>query len=121
MYVGCDRLVAANIYKVSVEYNGSLTMDRQLAKCNDPYNKNPYWDLYKNENTSAKDVFRLTGKAIWNITDHLKLQGTIGTDMNFLDFQDYIARTTPGKLAGQLSQQRPSTPIPSPIPRPTRL
>ena len=71
---------------------------------NDQYNKNPYWDLYKNENTSAKDVFRLTAKAIWNITDHLKLQGTIGTDMNFMSFQDYIAKTTPGKLAGQLQE-----------------
>lgn len=73
---------------------------------NDQYNKNPYWDLYKNENTTAKDVFRLTGKAIWNITDHLKLQGTIGTDMNYMDFQDYTARTTPGKLAGQLLVQK---------------
>ena len=34
---------------------------------NDQYNKNPYWDLYKNSNTSDKDVFRFTGKAIWNI------------------------------------------------------
>ena len=73
---------------------------------NDQYNKNPYWDLYKNENTSEKDVFRLTGKAIWNITGHLKLQGTIGTDMNYMTFQDYIARTTPGKLAGQLMEQK---------------
>ena len=73
---------------------------------NDQYNKNPYWDLYKNENKTAKDVFRLTGKAIWNISDHLKLQGTIGTDMNYMDFQDYTARTTPGKLAGQLQVQK---------------
>ena len=73
---------------------------------NDQYNKNPYWDLYKNENTSAKDVFRLTGKAIWNIDEHLKLQGTVGTDMNFMNFEDFIARTTPGKLAGQLSEQK---------------
>ena len=72
---------------------------------NDQYNKNPYWDLYKNENTSAKDIFRLTAKAIWNINDHLKLQGTIGTDMNFMTFDDFVARTTPGKLAGQLQSQ----------------
>ena len=69
---------------------------------NDQYNKNPYWDLYKNENMSAKDIFRLTAKAVWNISDHLKLQGTIGTDMNFMTFEDFICRTTPGKLAGQL-------------------
>ena len=72
----------------------------------DQYNKNPYWDLYKNENNSAKDVFRLTGKAVLNITDHFKLQGTIGTDMNFLTFQEFIARTTPGKQAGQLLEQK---------------
>ena len=72
---------------------------------NDQYNKNPYWDLYKNRNTSEKDIFRLTGKAIWNITDHLKLQGTIGTDINNMTFEEYIAKTTPGKSAGQLQDQ----------------
>ena len=73
---------------------------------NDQYNKNPYWDLFKNENTSAKDVFRLTAKAIWNISDHLKLQGTIGTDMNFMNFEEFISMTTPGKMAGQLQNQK---------------
>ena len=71
----------------------------------DQYNKNPYRDLYKNENTSAKDVFRLTAKAVWNITEHLKLQGTIGTDMTFMKFQDFTAMTTPGKMAGELVNQ----------------
>lgn len=68
----------------------------------DQYNKNPYWDLYKNENTTEKDIFRFTAKAIWNIDPHLKLQGTIGTDINNMDFSDFVARTTPGKAAGQL-------------------
>ena len=72
---------------------------------NDQYNRNPYWDLYKNENTTAKDVFRLTGKAIWNISEHLKLQGTIGTDITSMNFEDYISRTTPGTQAGQLTNQ----------------
>lgn len=72
----------------------------------DQYNKNPYWDLYKNENNSAKDVFRLTAKAIWNITDHLKLQGTIGTDMTFMNFEDFTCITTPGKTAGELVNQK---------------
>jgi len=72
----------------------------------DQYNKNPYWDLYKNENTSAKDVFRLTAKAVWNINEHLKLQGTIGTDMTFMNFQDFTAMTTPGKMAGELVNQK---------------
>jgi len=72
---------------------------------NDQYNRNPYWDLFKNENTTAKDVFRLTGKAIWNISEHLKLQGTIGTDITNMNFEDYISRTTPGTQAGQLTNQ----------------
>ena len=72
---------------------------------NDQYNKNPYWDLYKNNNTTKKDVFRFTAKAIWNITDHLKLQGTIGTDINNMTFEDYIAKTTPGTPAGQLTNK----------------
>ena len=71
---------------------------------NDQYNKNPYWDLYKNDNKSAKDVFRLTAKAIWNITDHLKLQGTIGTDITNMDFQNYMAVTDPSNAAGQLQK-----------------
>ncbi len=58
---------------------------------NDQYNKNPYWDLYKNSNTSEKDVFRFTGKAIWNINKHLKLQGTIGTDINSMNFRGLSA------------------------------
>ena len=72
---------------------------------NDQYNKNPYWDLYKNGNTSEKDIFRLTAKAIWNIDEHLKLQGTVGTDINNMTFEEYIAKTTPGKSAGQLQDQ----------------
>ena len=105
--------VGKNLMTLAGTYNQAWLKNYQTAdgdyanwNGNDQYNKNPYWDLYKNENTSGKDVFRLTGKAIWNITDHLKLQGTIGTDMNFMEFQDFTARTTPGKLAGQLQVQK---------------
>ena len=72
---------------------------------NDQYNVNPYWDLYKNLNLSGKDVFRLTGKVVWNIAKSFRLQGTVGTDMNKMTFQDYVAKTTPGKLAGELKEQ----------------
>lgn len=68
----------------------------------DPYNVNPYWGVYKNQNTSKKDQFRLNGKAIWNITPHLKLQGTLGSEMNWFTFEDYQAPTTPGFEAGRL-------------------
>ena len=70
---------------------------------NDQYNINPYWDLYKNNNTSAKDVFRLTAKAIYNVNKHLKIQGTIGTDINNMNFDEFIARSTPGVLPGKLT------------------
>ncbi len=33
----------------------------------DPYNVNPYWDIYKNKNQSYKDLFRLNGKIVYNI------------------------------------------------------
>jgi TonB-linked SusC/RagA family outer membrane protein len=68
----------------------------------DPYNVNPYWDIYKNSNTSKKDQFRLNGKATWNVTKHFKLQGTVGAELNWFTFQDYKAPTTPGFEAGRL-------------------
>lgn len=70
---------------------------------NDQYNRNPYWDLYKNENKSVKDVFRFTAKAIYNIDKHLKIQGTLGTDINNMNFDDFITRSTPGVLPGKLT------------------
>ena len=101
----------ATYYKAST-YNQSWLKNYETSEGdyanwngNDQYNRNPYWDLYKNENTTAKDVFRLTGKAIWNISEHLKLQGTIGTDITNMNFEDYISRTTPGTQAGQLTNQ----------------
>ena len=72
---------------------------------NDMYNKNPYWDLYKNVNTTAKDVFRLSGRAVWNATKHFKLQGTVGTDMNNMTFEELTYRTTPGAVAGSMQSQ----------------
>ncbi|OJU54117.1 MAG: SusC/RagA family protein [Bacteroidales bacterium 45-6] len=68
----------------------------------DPYNVNPYWDIYKNSNTSKKDQFRLNGKAIWNVTKHFKLQGTVGAELNWFTFQDFKAPTTPGFESGRL-------------------
>lgn len=68
----------------------------------DPYNVNPYWDVYKNSNQSDKDQFRFNGKAIWNVTDHFKLQGTVGAEFNWFKFEDFKAPTTPGFEAGRL-------------------
>ena len=104
--------VGKNLMTLAGTYNQAWLQTYQDAEGNysnwngnDQYNKNPYWDLYKNDNTTKKDVFRFTVKAIWNITDHLKLQGTVGTDINNMTFEDYIAKTTPGTPAGQLTNK----------------
>lgn len=101
--IGKNLMTLANSYNQEWLKNYQTSAgEYQPWNGNDQYNKNPYWDLYKNSNKSNKDIFRLTGKAIWNVNKHFKLQGTIGTDMNNMTFEDYIARTTPGKAAGQL-------------------
>lgn len=68
----------------------------------DPYNVNPYWDIYKNSNVSKKDLFRFNGKVTWNISQHLKIQGTAGAELNWFNFEDFKAPTTPGFEAGRL-------------------
>ncbi len=68
----------------------------------DPYNVNPYWDVYKNSNVSKKDQFRFNGKAVWNIDRHIKIQGTVGAELNWFMFEDFKAPTTPGYEAGYL-------------------
>ena len=45
----------------------------------------------------------LLAKAIYNIDKHLKIQGTLGTDINNMNFDEFIARTTPGVLPGKLT------------------
>ncbi len=71
----------------------------------DPYNVNPYWDILKNKNTSKKDQFRLTGRVVYNVTKHFKLQGTAGADLNYFTFSDFKAPSTPGFEAGRLQTQ----------------
>lgn len=72
----------------------------------DPYNVNPYWDVYKNSNTSDKDLIRFHASAIWNINPHLKIKGTAGTEFNWFTFQDFKAPTTPGYEAGYLQRSK---------------
>ena len=104
--VGKNLMTLAGTYNQAWLQNYE-TSDGDYANWNgnDQYNKNPYWDLYKNGNTSKKDIYRFTGKVIYNVSDHLKVQGTIGTDLNNMTFEEYIAKTTPGKNAGQLTEQ----------------
>lgn len=72
----------------------------------DPYNVNPYWDVYKNFNKSDKDLFRLNGKVLWNINEHLKLQTTLGSELSWFEFNDFKAPTTPGFEAGRLQSSQ---------------
>ena len=70
------------------------------------YNVNPYWDLYKSSNESSKNVFRFSAKAIYNINKHVKVQGTIGTDINNMDFMEYIAFSSPQEQKGKMTTQK---------------
>ena len=104
--------VGKNLMTLAGTYNQEWLKNYQTAtgeyanwNGNDQYNKNPYWDLYKNHNLSTKDVLRLTGKAVWNFSKLLRVQGTVGTDINRMDFEEYSARTTPGRAAGQMQQK----------------
>lgn len=104
--VGKNLMTLASTYNQAwLKHYQTETGDYANWNGNDQYNKNPYWDLYKNVNTTKKDVFRLTAKAIWNIDKHLKLQGTVGTDINNMEFEDFICRTTPGTAPGKLTNQ----------------
>lgn len=104
--------VGKNLMTLAGTYNQAWlqhyeTIDGEYANWNgnDQYNRNPYWDLYKNRNLTAKDVFRFSGKVVWNVTKHFRLQGTVGTDINKVNFEDFVAMTTPGKAAGELQNR----------------
>ncbi|NDV83042.1 SusC/RagA family TonB-linked outer membrane protein [Bacteroides sp. 51] len=101
--------IGKNLMTLSTTYDQAWLKTYQDANGNysnwngmDPYNVNPYWDIYKNSNNSKKDQFRFNGKAVWNITPHLKLQGTMGASLNWFSFEDFKAPTTPGFEAGRL-------------------
>ena len=68
----------------------------------DPYNVNPYWEIYKNKNQSYKDLLRMNGKIVYNIIPQLKIQATVGAELNRFQFSDFKYPTTPGYEAGRL-------------------
>lgn len=61
--VGKNLMTLANTYN-QAWLKHYQTADGEYANWNglDQYNRNPYWDLYKNLNKSNKDVFRFTAK-----------------------------------------------------------
>ncbi|MCF0172843.1 MAG: SusC/RagA family TonB-linked outer membrane protein [Bacteroidales bacterium] len=105
--------VGKNLMTLATTYNQEWLKtyeDDRGEYCNwngmDPYNVNPYWDIYKNSNLSKKDIFRLSGKVVFNANEHLKIQSTLGSSMTWFDFQDYKAPTTPGFESGYLLENR---------------
>lgn len=105
--------IGKNLMTLATTYNQEWlrqyqTADGEYSNWNgmDVYNVNPYWDIYKNRNLSHKDRMRLTASATWNVSQHFKLKGTVGADMNWFDFEDYKAPTTPGYESGYLQKSR---------------
>ena len=68
----------------------------------DPYNVNPYWDINKNKNQSYKHLLRMNGKIVYNIIPQLKIQATVGAEINRFEFSDFKYPTTPGYESGRL-------------------
>ena len=89
-----DQAWLKNYETVSGEYQNWNGMD--------PYNVNPYWDIYKNKNQSYKDLLRMNGKIVYNIIPQLKVQATVGAELNRFEFSDFKYPTTPGFEAGRL-------------------
>ena len=103
--VGKNLMTLATTYDQAwLQTYEDINGDYQNWNGNDPYNVNPYWDVYKNNNTSAKDFFRLNGRITWNIDKHFKIQGTVGTDITSYDFEDFKACTTPGYESGYMQR-----------------
>ena len=105
--------IGKNLMTLATTYNQEWlrqyqTADGEYSNWNgmDVYNVNPYWDIYKNRNLSHKDRMRLTASATWNVSQHFKLKGTVGADMNWFDFEDYKAPTTPGYESGYLQKSK---------------
>lgn len=70
----------------------------------DVWNINPYWILNEMNNESGKDKFMASALVRYNVSQHLKVQVTGGADLNFFDFQEYAAPTSPGYELGHLQK-----------------
>ena len=108
--LGDDRSnVGKNLMTLSTTYDQAWLKNYQTAEGeyynwngNDVYNVNPYWEINKNKNQSYKDLFRMNGKIVYNIIPQLKVQATVGTELNRFEFSDFKYPTTPGYESGRL-------------------
>ena len=108
--LGDDRSnVGKNLMTLSTTYDQAWlkNYENELGEYynwngNDVYNVNPYWEIYKNKNQSYKDLLRMNGKIVYNVIPQLKLQATVGAELNRFEFSDFKYPTTPGYEAGRL-------------------
>ena len=108
--LGDDRSnVGKNLMTLSTTYDQAWLKNYQNElgeyynwNGNDVYNVNPYWEIYKNKNQSYKDLLRMNGKIVYNVIPQLKLQATVGAELNRFEFSDFKYPTTPGYEAGRL-------------------
>ena len=109
--LGDDRSnVGKNLMTLSTTYDQAWLKNYENEKGeyynwngNDVYNVNPYWEINKNKNQSYKDLLRMNGKIVYNIIPQLRVQATIGAELNRFEFSDFKYPTTPGYEAGRLS------------------
>ena len=101
--------VGKNLMTLATTYDQAWLKNYQTAEGEyqnwngmDPYNVNPYWDINKNRNQSYKDLLRMNGKIVYNVIPQLKLQATVGAELNRFEFSDFKYPTTPGFEAGRL-------------------
>ncbi|WP_019967909.1 SusC/RagA family TonB-linked outer membrane protein [Segatella maculosa] len=69
----------------------------------DRYNINPYWVLNKMSNDTKKDTYRGSAVIRYRPFKQMSLRATLGTDMNFLVFEDFAYPTSPGREMGALT------------------
>ena len=108
--LGDDRSnVGKNLMTLSTTYNQEWLKNYEDANGEyqnwngmDPYNVNPYWDINKNKNQSYKHLLRMNGKIVYNIIPQLKVQATVGAEINRFEFSDFKYPTTPGYESGRL-------------------
>jgi TonB-linked outer membrane protein, SusC/RagA family len=101
--------VGKNLMTLATTYNQEWLRNYETAEGEyqnwngmDPYNVNPYWDINKNKNQSYKDLLRMNGKIVYNIIPQLKIQATVGAELNRFEFSDFKYPTTPGYESGRL-------------------
>ena len=101
--------VGKNLMTLATTYDQAWLKNYQTAEGEyqnwngmDPYNVNPYWDINKNKNQSYKHLLRMNGKIVYNILPQLKVQATVGTELNRFEFSDFKFPTTPGYESGRL-------------------